>query len=54
MVSAEGDNPGKGLALERGALLIRVGFGCAGEDAVMTFLNLMQSEGVVVPGPMSQ
>lgn len=49
MVTAQRDDTGKCLAFLRGAELVRVGGGGTREDAVVAFLNLVESPSVVVP-----
>jgi len=53
VVAAQGDDSRERLALQRGALLVGVRLGRAGEDAVVAFLDLVEGEGVVVPGVAS-
>jgi len=50
VVAAQGDDARERLALQRGALLVGVRLGRAGEDAVVAFLDLVEGKGVVVPG----
>lgn len=49
VVSAERDDPGQGLALLRRAELVGVGGWLAGQDAVVTLLDLVKSPCVIVP-----
>jgi hypothetical protein len=49
VVAAEGDDTGQGLAALGRSFLVRVGGGSAREDVVVSLLDLVESEGVVVP-----
>jgi hypothetical protein len=48
MVTAKGDDTGQGLAILSRTLLLGVRHGLAGEDAVVTLLDLVEGIGVVV------
>lgn len=53
VVSAEGDDARKSLALDRGAPLVRVRDGGAGEDVEVSLLNLTEGKGVVISWQVS-
>lgn len=51
VVAAQGDDTGECLALLRGAKFVCVGGRVTGEDAVVTFFNLVESPRIVISAP---